>query len=135
MDDETDAGPLPEGFETGLADEVEAMLNATRDTDEGRQQYDDLEARVHPLAEKFVALMDQTAEFAETGLRPETRQYLYCMSQIVATRLYSPEELVRLPVNEFLHFAVMVMVGWQAARSVMRGETQLPWNGNGASEA
>jgi len=129
MEEETDVGPLPDDFEVGLAEEVEAVLQAIReapDTDEARQQYDDLEVRVHPVAETFIAALDKRPEFAETDLTPELRQFLYCASQIAAQRLYSAEELIRLPVNAFLHFAVMAMVGYQACRAIAAGEVHIP---------
>jgi hypothetical protein len=126
------AGPLPRGFKTGLAETVQAWLEAQRetaDTEEARQAHDTLHELVHPVAEEYALGVDpDTFDMVMTRVE---RQFLTCLTGQVAYYLYTPEQLADLSVAERTNLAIMAMVGWQAYQDSVNRVFRLPQDKRG----
>jgi len=121
---------LPDDFEHGLADEIERLLHRGKPLDQlGRPQQltrEQLEHLIHPVAEAFIQRYDDAGTRLDHGLSAEIKQFLHCLSQVVAGRLMTLAEIAALAKEVYAALAYSAIAGWLAHQAHAANRLRLP---------
>jgi hypothetical protein len=121
---------IPDGWEQDIAEEWLRLISQGKKPDQLGPQVplspDDLEATIHPHAEAYIEAYDAAGRRLDAGLSRSALQFCHCLSQVVAGRLLTYQEILGLPIGVIAALALSAVAGWQASAAHGAGLLTLP---------